>query len=90
MSRKPKRDKIRPGEENLTPEHRRDLERIREAKRKALKAGSRVDAVRAHCLECMGGKWGDVHDCPSSGCTLRPFRLGRRDPDTDIDPELDQ
>jgi len=80
----------RSDESNLTPEQRRDLERIREAKRKAKRTGRRSDAVKAFCLECVCGKWQDVRECTSRGCPLKPFRMGRKDPDADFDPELVQ
>jgi len=74
MSSKP--EPIRIGEENMTPEHRRDMERIRKQKEKAREWESRVEAVKAHCLECSGGKWSYVHTCPSVDCSLWPFRVG--------------
>ena len=88
MSGKP--EMVLTNEGNLTPEIRRDLERIRAAKRKAKRTGSRSDALKAYCLECLGGSWKDVRECDSRGCTLKPFRMGRRDPDADFDTELVQ
>jgi hypothetical protein len=37
---------------------------------------SRGDAIRAMCLQCMGGSSNDVKLCVSSPCPLWPFRLG--------------
>ena len=37
---------------------------------------SPVKAIRAHCVECMGGSCHDVRDCSSPGCHLYPFRMG--------------
>ena len=83
-------EKIRPGEEGLTPSDRSALERIRKAKCKALRTGSRVDAIVAHCLECVGGKWKDVRECDNPGCPFKRFRMGRVDPDATFDTELVQ
>jgi hypothetical protein len=88
MSSKPQ--PICSGEESLTPQQRRDLERIRDAKRKARETRRRSDAVKAHCLECVGGKWKDLRECSSPSCPLKPFRMGRKDPDADFDTELVQ
>ena len=90
MTGKPKKARVLPGEEGLTPQQRRDLERIREAKRKALRTGSRVDEIAAHCLECIGGRWKDVQECDNPGCPLKRHRMGRIDADATFDPELVQ
>ena len=34
-------------------------------------------AIRAHCVECMGGYTKEVDACPSKQCALYPFRLGK-------------
>lgn len=43
-----------------------------------------LQAIRKHCLECMGGSWVDVRDCTSvlmpngkRRCSLHPFRFGK-------------
>lgn len=33
-------------------------------------------AIRAHCIECMGGMMAEVNRCTSHDCALYPFRLG--------------
>lgn len=37
---------------------------------------SRGDAVRAMCLQCMGGSPREVLLCASANCPLWPFRMG--------------
>lgn len=37
---------------------------------------SRGAAIRAKCLECMGGSSNEVKLCASANCALWPFRLG--------------
>lgn len=34
-------------------------------------------AIRAKCLDCMAGQIGEVRLCPSRGCPLWAFRMGR-------------
>lgn len=34
------------------------------------------NAIRAHCMECMGGMSAEVVRCTSKGCALFPFRMG--------------
>lgn len=36
-----------------------------------------MTAIRAHCVECMGGQVKSVADCTSPGCALYPFRMGK-------------
>jgi hypothetical protein len=36
-----------------------------------------IQAIRAKCLDCMCGQTNEVKACPSSGCSLYPFRLGK-------------
>ena len=36
-----------------------------------------VKAIRAFCLECVGGSANEVKPCPSMRCPLHPFRFGR-------------
>jgi hypothetical protein len=35
-----------------------------------------VQAIRAKCLDCMGGSPAEVRRCPCEDCTLFPFRMG--------------
>lgn len=34
-------------------------------------------AIRAHCVECMGGQPYYVKDCTCPKCALFPFKLGK-------------
>lgn len=36
-----------------------------------------VKAIRAKCIDCMGGQTAEVPLCPSADCALYPFRMGR-------------
>lgn len=36
-----------------------------------------VRAIRAKCLDCCAGSAHEVKLCPSSSCSLYPFRLGK-------------
>ena len=31
-------------------------------------------AIRAHCLDCCGGRRGEVERCSLKDCTLHPYR----------------
>ena len=45
-----------------------------------LKLGSErspIKAIRAHCIECSGGKVGEVKKCTAYRCPLWPFRMGK-------------
>ena len=35
-----------------------------------------IKAIRAKCLDCMCGSAHEVRLCPSSTCSLYPYRLG--------------
>lgn len=37
---------------------------------------SRGDAMRAKCLDCMGGNAAEVRRCGDMTCALWPFRMG--------------
>lgn len=52
--------------------------RLRAALARARRDGNRASAIRAFCLQCMGGSLTDVKDCPSTDCPLHPFRTGRQ------------
>ena len=69
-------DPIWPGEEGLTPDQRRDMDRIRRQMKKARDTGSRVEEIKAKCLECVGGKWREVRECPCQQCPLWNHRMG--------------
>ncbi len=36
-----------------------------------------IKAIRFNCVECMGMQPSLVKDCPSTLCSLYPFRLGK-------------
>ena len=35
-----------------------------------------VKAIRAHCIECCGGSFKDVRECPTTDCRFYSWRLG--------------
>lgn len=36
-----------------------------------------LTAIRAACVECMGGGVQEIASCASTGCPLHPFRMGK-------------
>lgn len=42
-----------------------------------------LKVVRRKCLDCSGGRRGDVRTCPLSACPLWPYRMGA-DPEPGI------
>lgn len=36
-----------------------------------------LKAIKARCIDCCGGNYNFVKECPSVGCALYPFRKGR-------------
>lgn len=38
---------------------------------------SRAKAIRLKCLDCCCFQPSEVRKCPSTDCTLHPFRMGR-------------
>jgi hypothetical protein len=36
-----------------------------------------ISAIRAHCVECMGGQVHEVQRCTAPQCSLYPFRMGK-------------
>ncbi len=40
------------------------------------RANTPKKAIRAMCIECMGGLIAEVDRCTSTGCALHPFRKG--------------
>lgn len=36
-----------------------------------------LTAIRAMCVECMGGGVKEVGECTSTKCALHPFRMGK-------------
>lgn len=41
------------------------------------KITSPLKAIRAFCIECMGGQVREVKDCTAPNCPLYPFRMGK-------------
>ena len=37
---------------------------------------SPITAIRSHCIECVGSAVREVERCPSTLCSLHPFRMG--------------
>ena len=40
------------------------------------RVNSPITAIRANCIECMGGAVRSVESCPATNCALYPFRMG--------------
>lgn len=36
-----------------------------------------LQAIKAHCMECLGWKYQEVVGCTSQKCALYPYRLGK-------------
>ena len=49
---------------------------IEDYKRRAISSNSRKLAIRAFCVECMGGDLAEVRNCCSPNCPLYRFRMG--------------
>lgn len=41
------------------------------------KVSNPLTAIRAMCIECMGGGVHEVAECVSVACALHPFRMGK-------------
>jgi hypothetical protein len=50
---------------------RADLEKLGHGHRSPTKA------MRAFCVDCMGGQFAEVKRCTSVGCSLWPYRMGK-------------
>ena len=50
---------------------------IAKAKARAGKSTNPLQAIRAHCLECMGGDKMEIVHCTYEECALFDFRLGK-------------
>ena len=48
---------------------------IHSMKLRAISRKSRAKAMRAMCVECMGGATGEVEGCTATKCALFPYRL---------------
>ena len=40
---------------------------------------TRAKAIRAKCIDCMGGDKSEVRKCTAVKCPLFPFRMGKED-----------
>lgn len=40
---------------------------------------TRAKAIRAKCIDCMGGDKSEVRKCTAVNCPLFPFRMGKED-----------
>lgn len=47
-----------------------------------------VKAIKAFCIDCMGGSYNEVKNCTSQICALHPFRMGRNPYRTTVKREL--
>jgi hypothetical protein len=56
-----------PDPREMTPEYLAKL---------GFKRISRGDAIKAKCLDCMGGNHAEVRRCQSGNCALWPLRFG--------------
>lgn len=45
-----------------------------------------VKAIRAKCMDCSGGSFLEVRECPCVECPLYPYRMGHR-PHKNEEPE---
>ena len=61
-------DDIMPDDEDIVNEN----EELNEEEIK-----SPLKAIRAFCIDCMGGQVKEVKLCPSQICPLRAFRMGK-------------
>lgn len=59
-----------PGEKNM-----------RKARARAYQKRTPMAAIRAYCIECVGGELAEVRRCTVAACFLLPFRMGRKDPE---------
>jgi hypothetical protein len=41
------------------------------------RSGSRLQAIRAKCIDCSGGSLAEVRDCWAKDCDLYPYRMGK-------------
>jgi hypothetical protein len=52
--------------------------RYQETYRKAMSGRSKVAAIKAHCLMCVGYSAKEVRACTARACPLYPYRPGAR------------
>jgi hypothetical protein len=46
-----------------------------------------LKAIRHKCLDCCGGSYTEVDNCPCTQCTLWPYRMGKRPASADAEDE---
>lgn len=56
-------------------------DRFRGVYERAIAGKSRKDAIRAHCLMCMGWDSTKVSQCTAHACPLHRYRLGGQNAD---------
>lgn len=54
------------------------------------KVNSPLTAIRAHCVECMGGGVHEVKNCTAINCALHPLRMGLNTFDKRVKRRLEQ
>ncbi|UNC92415.1 hypothetical protein [Candidatus Contubernalis alkaliaceticus] len=37
-----------------------------------------IKSIRAKCVDCSGGSFAEVRECPIKDCALYPYRFGKR------------
>ena len=47
-------------------------------------------AIRAKCMDCSGGSFHEVRECPCVECPLYSFRSGHRPKKTDSNEEVEE
>lgn len=55
------------------------MAKLRKRQRRKGEVATRREAIRNHCMECMGYQMAEIHECTATGCWLYPWRLGSVD-----------
>ncbi|MCP4544935.1 MAG: hypothetical protein GY835_00560 [bacterium] len=63
-------------------EVQRAVKNMQKSRARAHRLGTRSAAIRAYCIECVGGESAEVRCCTATDCLLYPFRMGRKLDDT--------
>lgn len=37
-----------------------------------------IKAIRAKCISCTNNQYVEIKECPITGCSLYPYRMGKR------------
>ena len=48
-----------------------------------------IKAIRQKCVECSGGQYKEVRECPIEKCALHEYRNGHRPKDEEVITEED-